>query len=342
MQLLLAWRLPTPEVARGARRRLAGVRAQRGPGRARARGRRRARAGRVAAALERHGDEAEPLRGALREEADDRNLLIALRLRGGPTAGAGRTPRGAHFPSRGRASRARRCRGAAGAPPRPRGRRGGRSSRCPAAERWGVPLARWVASGDVVALQDDLEVARARRARVGLFDDRRPARHRHPARLRQQPRRRRRATCACVGRGRRARGRRGPACARGWCCRERARHGRRPAAPAGRPDDAPSSRPATGWPASPRWRPAPGRRPPSACASSSTAASRGSSRCTSRSCASSSRAGGARSRSRWTPIVVALPAGEARVGASERRERLLRLLRQTVGYQITFEPGERQ
>lgn len=42
------------------------------------------------------------------------------------------------------------------------------------------------------------------------------------------------------------------------------------------------------------------------------------------------------------PIVVALPAGEARVGASERRERLMRLLRQTVGYQITFEPGERQ
>ncbi len=42
------------------------------------------------------------------------------------------------------------------------------------------------------------------------------------------------------------------------------------------------------------------------------------------------------------PIVVALPAGEARAGASERRERLLRLLMQAVGYQITFEPGERQ
>jgi vacuolar-type H+-ATPase subunit F/Vma7 len=42
-----------------------------------------------------------------------------------------------------------------------------------------------------------------------------------------------------------------------------------------------------------------------------------------------------------SPLVVALPAGEAGVGESARRERLLRMLWQAVGYQITFEPGDR-
>ncbi|OFW71332.1 MAG: hypothetical protein A2Y55_05520 [Actinobacteria bacterium RBG_16_68_12] len=42
-----------------------------------------------------------------------------------------------------------------------------------------------------------------------------------------------------------------------------------------------------------------------------------------------------------SPLVVALPSGEAEEGESARRERLLRMLWQAVGYQITFEPGER-
>ncbi len=41
-----------------------------------------------------------------------------------------------------------------------------------------------------------------------------------------------------------------------------------------------------------------------------------------------------------TPLVVPLPAGEARASQSERREQLLRMLWQAVGYQITFEPRE--
>ena len=38
------------------------------------------------------------------------------------------------------------------------------------------------------------------------------------------------------------------------------------------------------------------------------------------------------------PLVVALPPGEAEAGVSERRERLLRMLWQAVGYHITLEP----
>lgn len=41
------------------------------------------------------------------------------------------------------------------------------------------------------------------------------------------------------------------------------------------------------------------------------------------------------------PIVVALPAGEAPVVEGGRRARLLRMLWQAVGYELTFEPGER-
>ena len=41
-----------------------------------------------------------------------------------------------------------------------------------------------------------------------------------------------------------------------------------------------------------------------------------------------------------SPWVVALPTGDARAGASERRARLMRLLWQAVGYQITFQPGD--
>ena len=42
------------------------------------------------------------------------------------------------------------------------------------------------------------------------------------------------------------------------------------------------------------------------------------------------------------PIVVALPAGEAPAVEGGRRARLLRMLWQAVGYELTFEPGERR
>jgi vacuolar-type H+-ATPase subunit F/Vma7 len=43
------------------------------------------------------------------------------------------------------------------------------------------------------------------------------------------------------------------------------------------------------------------------------------------------------------PLVVALPAGLTVEQAQDRREQLLEILRQTVGYQITFgEEGRRQ
>jgi len=42
-----------------------------------------------------------------------------------------------------------------------------------------------------------------------------------------------------------------------------------------------------------------------------------------------------------TPLVVPLPAGDAEALRSERRQQLLRMLWQAVGYQITFQLGER-
>lgn len=42
------------------------------------------------------------------------------------------------------------------------------------------------------------------------------------------------------------------------------------------------------------------------------------------------------------PIVVALPAGEAPAVEGGRRARLLRMLWQAVGYELTFEPGKRR
>jgi len=38
------------------------------------------------------------------------------------------------------------------------------------------------------------------------------------------------------------------------------------------------------------------------------------------------------------PLVVALPAGEVEPGASERRARLVRMLTQTVGFRMSFQP----
>ena len=40
------------------------------------------------------------------------------------------------------------------------------------------------------------------------------------------------------------------------------------------------------------------------------------------------------------PLVVSLPAGEVEAGPSERRARLLRMLAQTVGFRMSFRPGE--
>lgn len=162
VQLLIAWRLPTREVADTlaaawpAYERSSDLAALENAIVA-------AHGERVAAALERHGDAAEPLRGALRGEVDDRNLLIALRLRGAD-GGGGRTPEAA-FPSEGAIARETLA-SAAAAPSRVDV--AAEILALPAAARWSVPLARWVASGDVVALQDDLEVACVR-ARLGLF-----------------------------------------------------------------------------------------------------------------------------------------------------------------------------
>ena len=43
-----------------------------------------------------------------------------------------------------------------------------------------------------------------------------------------------------------------------------------------------------------------------------------------------------------TPLVIPLPAGTLEAPQSERREQLLRMLWQAIGYQITFEPRERE
>ncbi len=40
------------------------------------------------------------------------------------------------------------------------------------------------------------------------------------------------------------------------------------------------------------------------------------------------------------PLVVSLPAGDLDAGTSERRARLLRMLAQTVGFRMSFRPGE--
>lgn len=160
VQLLIAWRLPTPELADTlaaawpAYERSSDFAALENAIVA-------AHGARVVAALERHGSDAEPLRRALLEEADDRNLLIALRLR---AADGGRTPEAA-LPSEGAVAREALAAAAAAAVPEDVA---STLLALPSTARWELPLTRWVASGDVVALQDDLEVARVR-ARLALF-----------------------------------------------------------------------------------------------------------------------------------------------------------------------------
>jgi vacuolar-type H+-ATPase subunit C/Vma6 len=165
VQLLVAWRLPTPDDAQAlaaawpAYERSADLAALEHALTA-------ARAARVTAALAQMGVEAEPLRAALRMEADDRNLLIALRLReatGGEEPGR---PGAEQLFLPGGSVAGETLAAATVGPLRQdiavaigtlRGM-----------ERLRGPLDRWTASGDLGALQGDVEAARAR-GRIGLF-----------------------------------------------------------------------------------------------------------------------------------------------------------------------------
>jgi len=184
VELLLAWRLPTsddaqaladawPEYERSAD--LAALEHALVS----------AHAARVSAALQRIHAEAEPLAVALREEQDDRDLVNALRLReavlvstgredsGPPLAGA----RGSAPPGQGAEERARFLRAGSAVTEVVAGVLFGYTREevvaavlaLPATGRWRRPLLeQWAGTGDLVALQDELERARTRR-RVRLF-----------------------------------------------------------------------------------------------------------------------------------------------------------------------------
>ncbi len=165
VQLLVAWRLPTSEDAQAlaeawpAYERSADLAALEHALVA-------AHTTRVFATLEHSGAEAEPLRAVLREEMNDRNVLIALRLR--ETAGEEEVARpragdpflpGGSVPGETLAA-------ATLGPSRDDVAAAVRVLR--SMERLHDPLERWARSGDLVALQGDIEAARAH-ARIGLF-----------------------------------------------------------------------------------------------------------------------------------------------------------------------------
>jgi len=165
VQLLVAWRLPTWEDARALAEawptyeRSADLAALEHALVA-------AHTTRALATLAPFESEAEPLRTALREEVDDQNLLIALRLREasseeeapGPQAGDPFLP-GGWLSGETLAS-------AVVAPSRDDVAAALGALR--GSERWRAPLERWARSGDLPALQGELEDARAR-ARMRLF-----------------------------------------------------------------------------------------------------------------------------------------------------------------------------
>lgn len=120
---------------------------------------------RRAAALAQAGLEAEPLRAALREEVDDRNLQVVLRVYVSAAdpervarAGAAALPGGAIAPEELVAAAAAPSRGDVAA----------ELVGLAGARRWRQALERWANTGDVAQLQDDLELARVR-ARVARF-----------------------------------------------------------------------------------------------------------------------------------------------------------------------------
>lgn len=165
VQLLLAWRLPTPEDARA----LGGAwpaYERSGDLAALEHALAAAHAARAVAAVERAGREAEPLRSALREESDDRNLVIALRFREALADERGEPPAGLGPLLAGGAVDPESLTGAA-LGPSPEDAAAAVLA-LPGAGRWSDPLARWAGSGDLVALHAGLEAARAR-ARIALF-----------------------------------------------------------------------------------------------------------------------------------------------------------------------------
>ena len=154
VQLLTAWRLPTPEVADALAaawpvyERSADLAVLEHAVVA-------ADAKRVAASLARHGADAAALRDALRREADDLNVLIALRVRA--SGGDAKAIAAAALPSEGAVNPGALAAAVAGA---------AREDvveavlAMPGAERWREPLITWAETGDIAALQGDLETDR--------------------------------------------------------------------------------------------------------------------------------------------------------------------------------------
>lgn len=163
VELLLAWRLPTPEDA--------DVLAAAWPEYERTADLASlehavvsAHSARVTAALERFGAGAERLVVALREEADDADLLNALRLRAAALVSAG-PQTGAPARPPGRSQAADVVLGTLGVTP---GEVAAAILALPRTERWRQPLEQWVQTEDLVGLQEQLERARVK-SRTRLF-----------------------------------------------------------------------------------------------------------------------------------------------------------------------------
>jgi len=187
IDLLVAWQLPTPEDARAI--------ANAWPEYERSADLAifehavvSAHAERVSAALRRFGSGAEPLAVALREENDDLSVLTALRLReavlvstgaqdsGSPSglSAAGTAPQGSEAAAQallsGASAAAEVLAGAFFG--LTRGEVAASVLALPRTDRWQRPLQQWARTGDLVALQDELERSRvSRRLRRFLTGD---------------------------------------------------------------------------------------------------------------------------------------------------------------------------
>ena len=148
-----------PRAGRRAARRLRRVRAHGGPRGAGARGRRRPRGARGRRAVG-AGPDARTLLRFTRREIDERNLLIALRLRDAPAPGAEATLlAGGSIPLARFGAALRRCRaGRRRSDARPLGASGPGTRRC----------SRWATSGDLLGLERELQRRRSEAA-AALF-----------------------------------------------------------------------------------------------------------------------------------------------------------------------------
>lgn len=168
VQLLGAWRLPTPAHARSLV--AAWPEYERTGDLAALEGELvRVHAEHVAAALDRLGDDTGPLRDAHVREVDARNLLAALRLRqalaAGETDDSGPELERRAALAGGKLSRATRVAVLRAAAPEDVATA---LARDPAGAPWIEALGRWVRGGDLVALEDELD-ARLLREAVALF-----------------------------------------------------------------------------------------------------------------------------------------------------------------------------